>query len=154
MEIENIRALNERLNAFRREELRRRREKELERERYLEKSVAEKSRAERVMLSHCVPATINDYKEWLKGYLSAGNIPTHFYDYPFERVAEDFFLGMEDFEVVPLYGANGVSIIVPSGTNVLGNDTGHNRLYFEEGYKTLGSHGSSAYVPIYSDIAF
>lgn len=103
-----------------------------------------------------VPATIDQYAAWLRGYIKHGGKPTHFYDYPFKdfRYAASGPLVVEsDYE----YGANSREIIVARGvetrrTHPAGHFDGwaHTSLYFMHGYRT----NKPGFVPVYSDPEF
>lgn len=151
MTVEDPEALNERLEAFRREELRKQLEREREGMGFTKESDARFLLAQERMFPNLKHASLEDYKRWLKGYLSLGNESTHYYDYPFSHVADEFYSAIAHFEVVPLFGAQAISIIVPESIIVSGEDKGHSNLYFEEGFRVAGKH---PFVPIYSDIKF
>lgn len=88
-----------------------------------------------------------DYTQWLEGFVDAGNTPTHYYSYPFSRW-DSFYVAKKDFELVPLYGADSINIIVPEGITILGGSRGHNNIFCYNGYKHRGS------VPVFSDTVF
>ncbi len=127
----------------------------------LKKFIAKKREEEREMylktakgqleffMSNMVPATIEDYEEWLKGFIQGSGDPTHYYDYPMDRVVDSFFIAIDDFEIIPLFGSQSISVIVPRGVNFLGGELGHNRLYFEEDYDYKGN-----IVPVYINIIY
>ena len=119
-----------------------------ERQLYYQDIYAERCRAKEVMFPHLRPACLRDYKEWLRGYLEEGGAITHCYDYPIP--INDWWIAHSDFEVVPLYGADSVAIVVPGGiTAASPQGDGHNRLYLMDGFRALGG-----FVPLYSDIEF
>ena len=88
-----------------------------------------------------------DYTQWLEGFVDAGNTPTHYYSYPFSRW-NSFYVAKKDFELVPLYGADSINIIVPEGITILGGSRGHNNIFCYNGYKHRGT------VPVFSDTVF
>ena len=88
-----------------------------------------------------------DYTKWLRGFVDAGNTPTHYYSYPFSRW-DSFYVAKKDFELVPLYGADSINIIVPEGITILGGSRGHNNIFCYNGYKHRGT------VPVFSDTVF
>lgn len=94
-------------------------------------------------------AKVKDYKNWLAGFLERGGKPTHCYDYPLERGMEEWKVALSDFQIVPLFGADSLDIIIPKGIKFLGGELGHTNLYFMDGFSHAGS-----WVPIYSDIHF
>jgi hypothetical protein len=93
------------------------------------------------------PASVSDYTEWLKGYLQNGGKPTHSYNYPMSRQA--WYVADCDFKILPLYGAEAISIIIPTTVKFLGGVPGHCNLYFMDGFKVEGG-----IVPIFEDIKF
>lgn len=93
--------------------------------------------------------TIDDYKKWLKGYLQNGGIPTHSYDYPITRVIDGWYIANANFSILPLFGSNSISVIVPNRVTFRGENLGHNQLYLMDGYINIGN-----FVPIYNDIHF
>lgn len=105
---------------------------------------------ENELMPHLQPATINDYKNWLRGFLENGGKPTHSYDCSIEDQINNMFVAKEDFEIMPFFGDSSVSIIVPKGIKYSG-EVGHNVLYFEENYQVKGGDME---VPIYKDIKF
>lgn len=88
-----------------------------------------------------------DYTQWLEGFVDAGNTPTHYYSYPFSRW-NSFYVAKKDFELVPLYGADSINIIVPDGITILGGSRGHTNVFCYSEYKHRGS------VPVFSDTVF
>lgn len=92
-------------------------------------------------------ASVDNYKQWLKGYMENGGEPTNSYDYPFGRW--DWFVAVTDFRLVKLCGALSKNIIVPEHVKFLGGDKGHCGLYFMDGF-TVEGHS----VPVFSDIIF
>ncbi|MDO8537243.1 MAG: hypothetical protein Q7R94_03275 [bacterium] len=100
------------------------------------------------LMENLSPASVEDYKRWLRGYLEGGGKVTHVYDYPMSQ--QDFYVAHKDFKFEkPLYGAQSIKIIVPRGVRFLGGDLGHANLYFEDDYRA-----SSGFVPIFEDIKF
>lgn len=96
-------------------------------------------------------ATVEDYAAWLTGYCARGGTPNSFHDYPMLR-QDWWFVAKKGFTVGPLYGAKSKSIIVPAGVRVRGDDTGHNDLYFMDGFRSLGFHRGPAEVPVFTDV--
>lgn len=90
-------------------------------------------------------ATLQDYKEWLRGFLELGSRPTHAYDYPFAQW--EWHIAIENIEMRPLCGSQSICIIVPKGIKIIG-DVGHCNLFFMENFTYRGS------VPIFNDIIF
>jgi len=106
----------------------------------------EKARA--LLNGRLMVAGKRDYDEWLTGYMAQGNEPTHYYEYPWSRVAGSFFVATKDFELPPLFGVSAISLIVPKSVKFLGGGLGHSRLYFEDGYTMKGEY---IVVPVYQD---
>ena len=94
-------------------------------------------------------ATVDDYKQWLAGYLKRGGRAISYYDRPFDPT--DWYVAEEDFEIVPLYRANAIKIIVPANVRFLGGELGYNELYLMDGFRILGAFGKA---PVYSNIKF
>jgi hypothetical protein len=92
-------------------------------------------------------ATVEEYADWLRGFMVAGGEPTHFYDYPFDRW--DFEYAMHHFATCGERGARSRHIIVPVGVQHLGGDLGHNTIFFADGYRPVGS-----VVPVFTDPVF
>ena len=104
-------------------------------------------KARRIMFPCLRGANRVDYTHWLVGFVDAGNTPTHYYSYPFSRW-NSFYVAKKDFELVPLYGADSINIIVPDGITILGGSRGHTNVFCYNGYKHRGS------VPVFSDTVF
>lgn len=94
-------------------------------------------------------ASIEDYKDWLAGFLEKGGKPTHYHDYPMENGLDDWKVALKNFRIVPLFGTDSLNIIIPSGIKFLGGELGHNSLYLMGDFSYVGS-----WVPIYSNIHF
>jgi len=94
-------------------------------------------------------ASIEDYRNWLAGFLEKGGKLTHCYEYLIERGLDDWKVALKDFQISPLFGTESLNIIVPSGIKFLGGELGHNNLYLMDDFSCIGS-----WVPIYSDIHF
>lgn len=103
-----------------------------------------------------VPATLDQYAAWLRGYIKRGGKPTHFHDHPFKgfRYAGSATLVIDSgYE----FGARSREIVVARGvetqrTNPAGlfDGWGHSSLYFMHGYRT----NKPGFVPVYSDPEF
>lgn len=93
------------------------------------------------------PCTVTEYAAWLRAWLEAGNQPTHYYDYPFERQA--WLTAQRDFTTGGECGANAVHVVVPVGVSCEGGALGHNQLYFMEGITQRGGC-----VPVFNDPVF
>lgn len=135
------------LGAFISEQKRRDEEYELKHRRYMEGSDALERNARDELFPNLAPAGRRDYLAWLKGYVNAGNSPTHYYEYPFERW-NNFYIAKKDIHLVRLCGASAINIIVPNGINVLGGDRGHCNVFYYDGYEYRGI------VPVFSDTVF
>lgn len=94
-------------------------------------------------------ARVEDYKNWLAGFLEKGGKPTNCYEYPMEPGLDDWKVALNDFQISPLFGTESLNIIVPSGIKFLGGELGHNNLYFMDGFSCFGG-----WAPVYSDIHF
>lgn len=92
-------------------------------------------------------ATLADYHDWLKGYLEAGNEPTHLQTH---FAGNRLFIAHSDFKMIPLYGAGLLEIIIPANIKVdITEGYGHCHLYFMEGFCQFGN-----YVPLYEELEF
>ena len=113
------------------------------------------------VVSQCRRMQLWEYAAWLTGFMKAGGKPTHFYDYA--TPLGNWFTALEDFTVLPLYGAMSVNIIVPAGIHLLGGDTGHSSLFVTtngddagdrflyQGFHDYRPHSSPRVVPVYTD---
>jgi len=103
-----------------------------------------------VLMKHLCKASVKDYLKWLEGFFNNGGLPSHCYDYPFER--RDFYIARCSLKVPALYGAMRLHIIVPAGIDVQPTDNargfGHTEIFWMDGFKTNGS------VSIYNDTNF
>ncbi|RJO62633.1 MAG: hypothetical protein C4542_03025 [Dehalococcoidia bacterium] len=115
-----------------------------ERERQWDKDHKERADAFKSnILPHLRPATVNDYRKWIVGFISNGGTVTHHYDYD---MPDDVYIALDSFEITPLYGASSINVIVPAGIEVNG-DAGHSNLYFMDGFKARGS-----WIPAYNNV--
>lgn len=100
-------------------------------------------------LPHLRLAAPADYKRWLIGYTGKGGKITRIVRGNFPST--DFYVAIEDFKIVSLFGANSVSIIIPQGIKVetLVRDAfgglGHHRLYYMRNFM------ASSCVPVFFD---
>lgn len=94
------------------------------------------------------PARLDEYIEWLKGFLATGGTLTNAYDYPWQRV--DFLLATCNFRLGGECGSDARPIIVAEGAQHLGGDLGHNTLYFMDEFRLAGMKR----VPVFGDPAF
>ena len=87
-------------------------------------------------------ASARKYKKWLEGYLTKGGAPTHYYDYEWRG-----YIAIRDIELKPLFGAQGVSIIVPNNMKITG-DTGHCNIFLMKDFSYMGwGH----FVPVFTN---
>ena len=97
------------------------------------------------VLPYLRQARSRDYSDWLKGYMEAGGEPTYAHDY---RLPSDFYVATAGFKMMPLYGAQSIHVIVPTGIEIdVSGGLGHCNLFFMDGFRCLGS-----WVPVYSDL--
>lgn len=66
-----------------------RRMAEYEKERQIGLDKARKS-----MFPSLRKASREDYIKWLEGFVDADNVPTHYYDYPFDRCKDSFYVAV------------------------------------------------------------
>lgn len=108
-----------------------------------------------LVTKHCLrPATVQDYKDWMDGYVRRGGGVTNFIKFPLEGSDEysRMYVANKDFHLTPLYDGDSVTIIIPRGIKVTGSELGHNTLLFmEEGYKIVPSHRP---VSVYADTRY
>lgn len=94
-----------------------------------------------------LPASINNYLDWLRGFTAAGGKITHYYDRDF--ASDEFVVAVDDFATWGELGAAAKRIIVPAGIRHRGGDRGHNRIYLLAGYEKRAD-----VVPVYRDVDF
>ena len=103
------------------------------------------------------PASLDQYLQWLRGFVKHGGVPTHDYGYPFRQADFQYVSSTLTVNSDREYGANSRNIIVghgvqPERTNPRGHFGGwaHTKLFFMDNHRT-----NSAYVvPIYSNPEF
>ena len=139
--------LNAKLQSLRKEAEERARAWEIREALYLQRHMDSRRLKELKILPRMKRARIEDYTEWLRGYMENGGIPSHVYDYPMPQCS--FFVASQDFELFPLYGTSSMEIIIPKGIHFLGGERGHTNLYFMEDFRNVGS-----WVPLFNDIKF
>ncbi len=105
------------------------------------------------MRGHFRPATLDQYIEWLRGFLGQDGKPTHSYRYRFQTDARRFLYVPDG--VFTLYHETGSAarvVIVADGAqkNPLGG-LGQNVVMFMDGFWLLSN---PPFVPVYSDPAF
>src|SRR6266496_199429 len=98
------------------------------------------------------PATLEDYLQWLRGYLrSRRNTPTHYRDFPFKRMNFLFAEGVLDLKGEA--GSSARCVIMGEVASLTPKSKlGHNTLFLMNGF-AVQSHGP-AVVPIFSDREF
>jgi len=105
------------------------------------------------------PATLEEYDNWMRIYLSYGGAPTHYYDFPFSSNHANMFVATCDFESFPLYGSDCLNILIPQNVKWLGGDAGHTSLLFMDPeldakyvkhIKDVGS-SPSRFIPVYAN---
>lgn len=101
-----------------------------------------------VMLASLRPATVEDYRAWLRGFRVRGGRPTHPYAFPMKRLPW-YVVTTPEFEVLPLASFEGIYIIVPVNVSVTG-DVGGNRLYFMDGFGT--TQDGLPIIPTFPDV--
>jgi hypothetical protein len=107
----------------------------------------------RTWVKKCVPATVDDYCQWLHEYVENGGEITHVYNYPFKQQSKSFLVARSDLEITPLFGASSRHVIIPAGVNCSTTDLGHNTVYRHASSSTTGaSVEGTPFVPLFSDI--
>lgn len=101
---------------------------------------------QKAVLGNLRKANKYDYLDWLSHYSKHTNhVFTHHYDYSFKN--GDFYVALNDFTIVPLYGANSINIIVPEHVLIEG-ELGHVSLFLHGDKPEAIGH----WVPYYSDL--
>lgn len=97
------------------------------------------------VVAQCRPARPWEYPAWLRGWMAAGNNPTHYYDY----LSPKMWVAMSHLVTLrPMYGSAAIYLLIPEGTNYEGNP-GHTTLFItKDGSFTTRQHAS---VPVWSD---
>lgn len=93
------------------------------------------------------PATLAEYRDWLREWLRNGYKPTRYLDRPFNTAG--MVVAVQDFFLRGAYGANSVKILVPKGVTYRGGEPGHCTVYLPGGETARGHF--SANVPLYND---
>jgi hypothetical protein len=112
----------------------------------------------KVLIEHLCKASVKDYLKWLEGFFNNGGLPSHCYDYPFER--RDFYIAHCSLKVPALYGAMSLNIIVPVGVSIQPIDNaqgfGHIGIFWMDGFKINSNVGfkTNSNVAIYNDTNF
>lgn len=106
--------------------------------------LAKQKRKRAFLDAHTRPATLYDYKDWLKGHLENGGKITHYYEHSFYN--HNFYVLLSNAEILPFYGSQSFQIIVPVGLTLTG-DSGHSSLYWMDGFKTR-----DGYIPAFNDM--
>lgn len=135
------------IEEFKKQEELREEKQQRERDKYERQSEHNGRLFNKEIVPYIIRATIEEYMDWVRGYIENGGKPTHYYDYPFSQ--ESFVIAKHNFTMMPRYGAKSINIIVPKGVYVMGKDIGHSNLYFMDGYRQVGGN-----VPIYEDMKF
>lgn len=91
-----------------------------------------------VIKHYCLrPATAQDYKKWLLGYVNRGGKIQNFHDYLMRDCdLENMWVAKKDFHLAPITGNKSLVIIIPRSNKFLGGELGHNVLLFMDGYRT------------------
>ena len=82
------------------------------------------------------------YKKWLRGYISNGGKPTHFYDY---KMPANFYIPKSDIKMIDLYASMSINIIVGRGFKISGS-LGHCSVFYMDNFVTQG-----IFIPVYSN---
>lgn len=111
----------------------------------------EYQRACQVLLGKTVRGTEADYALWLKQFLEDGGAITHWYDDPMRTDDLRLLRVGTRAEMVPLFGAAAISIIVQRDAELVleGDYIGHNQVYFMRGHPRSQLGG---FVPCYPDV--
>lgn len=104
--------------------------------------------AEKLFKGKLRQAKVEDYKNWLVGFLKNNGKLTHNHQFPMGCSSDKWRVAFNDFQSVKLLGSDSLNIIVLKGVKFLGGELGENSLYFMKDF----SHMNTQEVPIYSDI--
>jgi len=89
------------------------------------------------------------YEKWLDGYIEKGGIPTHHYDYPFERLAGQFQIARDGDVIDPLFGSQSKVYIIPEEVNnITINGLGHSEVLYMENYTAINGD----FIPVCNDL--
>jgi hypothetical protein len=104
----------------------------------------------KIEMERCLrPASVQEYINWLDGYVKHGGKITHKYNYSFSNA--QFETATKSFALASpgLYGSAARNIIVPRSIKAKMYDMGHCNLYFMDDFKLIGF-----WVPIYKEGVF
>lgn len=90
------------------------------------------------------PAAMNEYHEWLRGYIENGGIPNVIDDNSFKDMR--WRTAMRDLKPISLFSAHAYNIIIPEGIKAPLGQWGHCNLFYVDGFRPVGG-----IVPIYKD---
>ena len=146
--------LNSIISKFKEEQLAKDRQDMIERSWQIKQSLDRREAFWEPVRNCLIPATIEDYKNWLGSYLILGGELTHYYDYSFQHVEGDWFCAVRNIEITaPLYGSDSINIIIPENIKAFSSDLGHIVLYLE-GRPLNRSIRGSQIVPLFNNIEF
>lgn len=94
-------------------------------------------------------ADVQEYAHWLVKLLDSGKMPTHYYDYPFER--KGMVVPLEPFQVNGECGARAKAFLVHQPSYYLGGSVGHNKVFLFNEDRTVTA---PPWVPVYSNPEF
>jgi len=146
--------LNSIITKFKEEEMVKDRQGEIEKEKWIKECLDHRDMFWESAGDLLMPATITIYKRWLCAYLNMGGKLTHYYNYTFQHVEDQWFYAISDIKIsAPLYGSDSINIIIPENVRAFGSDLGHIVLYLEG--RPLGkSIRGSKIVPLFNNIEF
>lgn len=94
-------------------------------------------------------ATVHEYVHWVKRFLDSGKMPTHYYDYPFER--KGMVVPLKPFRLTGECGARAKSFLVHEPSYYLGGPIGHNSVFLFNKDRTVTG---PTWIPVYGDPEF
>jgi hypothetical protein len=120
----------------------------------MEAEMAAHRQRQEQMLTQLRPAQPAEWAQWVDTYLkSTRNPKIHRYNHT--MTYGQVYVATCDLEVLPLYGALALQIILPRGIRDWGGDTGHTGLYgySDDGVTYRGFHDCRwpDFVPVYTD---
>ena len=99
-------------------------------------------------------ATVAEYAAWLRGYITRGGTPTHFYEYPFAVAGMRYASSDVVIDSEREFGARSRSVILAPGVQATRSNPdrpfsgwGHSTVYEMDGFQRAGG----SVVPAYSD---
>ena len=74
------------------------------------------------VMTHLRTGSRDEYDRWAQAQVAEGHRPLGYYP-------DRFFVAKNSFEILPMYGASSITVLVPGGIEVTGDALGHNDIY-------------------------